>query len=143
MVQLAKLASTLSGSSGTSAQYSAVESRVEELQKRKSDIEQQIGVNSGGGDVGPVKDRQTVLLSPEGLKTVTVTDAALGSSGLDVDSAVPGDAKLLMQSLKLKKGSSDPEGPPLTTKAMRELARLEKERLYEYALVRIRCVHSP
>ena len=78
-------------------------------------------------------DRQTKLIDPSGQTKVEAMTESEGESR--------GDGGVLLAALAKKASSlaaGGDDGPPLTTKAMRDLAALEKERVYHSVLVRIR-----
>ena len=100
------------------------------------------------GDIAAHRDTAVVSFpSPAHTTTTAAAAARLPSETEEYEGGEGGDrrgdGKLLLQALARKAqrvggGGPGEEGPPLTTKAMRDLSSLEKARVYDSALIRIR-----
>ena len=113
------------------------EQKLQELMRER--LELVTAIDSTSSKVAA--DRQTsVVAFPSSTPRGSDSKSSKGGGDGEVEGDEQrGDGRLLFQALARNKGGvSSEEGPPLTTKAMRDLSALEKERIYEYTLIRIR-----
>eukprot|EP01041_Mallomonas_annulata_P002042 gene2042-3970_t len=116
---------------------SITESRLQQLLQRKNEMLS--AIEQKGQEI--ISNRETRLVSFPSSGSSLSSSTLAGQDKEDEEEEVEdrrGDGGLLLQAMARKKAVVVPdEGPPLTTRAMRELSFLEKEKVYETVVVRI------
>ena len=117
------------------------EQRLEQLEIKRRELE---------GTIDSVMRRTEVLMPRVDGTVIEMVVAATPTQDEDKtedDIAVPGDGNTLLKSLAKKISSQPRDEAPLTTRAIRELEKAKRERVYSRTLIRVRfpdkvCIHG-
>ena len=107
---------------------SITEQKLEQLQKRRRELE---------GSIESV-ERNTEVLYPRANGSVPELTRSLGSEEEDSEEDHTGDKGTLMKSFAKKISARPADEAPLVTKAIRDLEKAKREKVYTKTLIRIR-----